>query len=183
MSEPTLDYLEKEQRIIQKLHDTNYALFDGDKDDAFDTLDSAFRAFPDYVNIVVQEQTMMPIWRARLEPEEFREHVTEIDRRRKNTHDVAIDSVNMMNRFSKALGLEPFAEVNTNDRHAVAEFVGQYVNQVYNHGIGGFDEAVKQAQRSGYARSRQDRLREIDAALDAQGISTEVTDDHDDYQP
>lgn len=177
-----MTYLEKEQAILSKLQAENYASFDGDKEEAFDFLGARLDAFPAYVNAVVRMETMMPIWRARYDTQEFQDSVQRIDTERKHAHDAAIASVNILNRMSKSLGLEPFAEVDTNDRHAVAEMVGNYVNEVYNHGIGGFDQAVKDKQRDNsrtYDTSHADRLRDLDRELASRGLDgaeTEVED-------
>lgn len=138
-----MTFLEKQNNLIQKLHDTNYELFDGDKDEALDTIESELTTFPEYANIVIREQIMMPIWRERCDPEEFRENVKNIDTRRRDAHENAITGVNVLNRLSAKLGLEPFADIDTTDRHAVANMVGKYTNELYNNGTGGsFDEAV-----------------------------------------
>lgn len=51
------------------------------------------------------------------------------------------------------LGLEPFADIDTSDRYEVAEFVGDFVNDLYNHGIRGkkgqsFDTATYGKQKT-----------------------------------
>lgn len=154
-----MTFLEKQNAIIQKLHDTNYELFDGDKDEALDTLETELTAFPEYANVVIREQIMVPIWRERCEPEEFRENVQNMDTRRRDAHDNAITSVNVLNRISSKLGLEPFADIDTNDRHAVAEMVGQYTNELYNNGIGGsFDDAVYDKKQEYDTKKVSERL-------------------------
>lgn len=169
-----MTYLEKEQAILAKLQSQNYAFFDGDKEEAFDFLGARLQAFPDYVNTVVRMETMMPIWRARFDAPEYQEHVQRIDTERKHCHDAAIASVDILNRVSNNLGLEPFAQVNTKDRHAVAEFVGAYVNEVYLHGInGGFDQAVYEMQKIPAEKTKPayDRLKELDRELEKRGLN------------
>ena len=119
------NYIEKEKAIIAKLAESKYELFDGDRDEALDFVASNLSKFTDYTNVVIREQVMQPIWRIRCEREDFIAN-----------HNAAIDAVNILNRTSKMLGLPPFAEVDTNNRYAVADFCGTYVNQVYNQGIG-----------------------------------------------
>lgn len=164
-----MDFLQKEEALIKKLNDTNYAFFDSDKDDGLDFITSRLMSFPNYSNIVTQEQIMMPIWRNRFEGQDLRDKIQDIDTRRRSAHENAISSVNALNRLSKNLGLEPFAEIDTTDRHEVAKFVGQYVNEVYNRGIGNdqpdpFYEATKQAPREGYNQKNiKDRMQKLDA--------------------
>ena len=77
-----------------------------------------------------------PILYKTLERDELQAEVTRIDKARRAAQNNAIASLSMLNRLCRALELEPFADVDTGDRHAVAEFVGEYVRQLYAHGIG-----------------------------------------------
>lgn len=138
-----MSFLEKQNELLLKLHDTNYEMFDGDKEEALDFISESLSAFPNYANIVVKEQVMLPIWKHRCEPNEYRENVQMLDKQRRNAHDCAIDSMNMLNRLGDNLGLEPMFDIDTEDRHAVADAVGKYICEVYNDGIGKtFDDAV-----------------------------------------
>lgn len=131
-----MTFLEKENQLIQKLKETNYDMFDGDSDAALDFVGDKLEKFPNYANIVIRQQIMLPIWKVRYEGEEFRDKVKDIDVSRRYAHESAISSVTILNRFSKKLGLEPFADIDTTDRYAVADFIGQYIGEVYNQGIG-----------------------------------------------
>ena len=137
-----MTYVEKEDAILAKLEETGYAMFDGDKDDALGFIEGRFGNFVDYANAVIRQQYMQPILYAKYEGQDLRDRVEELDRRRKSCHDCAIDGINMLNRFSKALGLEPFSDVDTSDRHAVADFVGDYVGELYGTGAKGMDAAT-----------------------------------------
>lgn len=158
-----MSYLEKEQNIIKKLQETNYEMFDGDKDEALDFVGSHLEKFPNYVNIVIREQIMTPIWKQRFDGEILRNHIQDIDQQRKIAHDSAISSINILNRLSKNLGLEPFADIDTTDRHTVANFVGQYVNELYNNGIGNtMDDAVLNKTMEYNHKEPSKRLQELD---------------------
>lgn len=128
--------MDKVGKIMQKMAETNYDMFEGDKDEAMEFLADKLEAFPRYANVVIRQQIMMPIWQQRFEGQEFRDKVQEIDATRRFAHESAISTCNILNRMSKSFGLEPFADIDTGDRHAVAEFVGKSVNEVYNDGIG-----------------------------------------------
>lgn len=169
MAEQKKTYLQKQAALIDKMRGS-----DGKLDDmSYSFLTKAFEAFPDYANVVVRQQAMIPIWNARYEGQELRELVSDIDRQRHNYHEAAIASANMLNRMCKNNGLEPFFEGDITRRDHVADFVGDYVNEVYNHGIGktdeqgrelkGMERAVYQ-QRSEFDRSVPGkRLREVNA--------------------
>ena len=131
-------YLEKEVAMIQEMERTNYANVGGEgkKDDVLSFMGMQFDNFISYANTVITQQVMTPIWKARYDGEEFRSKISDIDRTRRMEHDAAIGGVNILNRMCEKLGLEPFADIDTNDRYAVADFIGTYVNEVYNKGIG-----------------------------------------------
>lgn len=169
MSEQKKTYLQKQAALIDKMRGS-----DGKLDDmSCSFLTKAFTAFPDYANVVVRQQTMIPIWNARFDGQELRERVSEIDRQRHNAHEAAIASVNILNRMCQKNGLEPFFEGNIADRYEVADFVGDYVNEVYNHGIGktddrgrelkGMERAVHQRQKEFDTSVPGKRLREVNA--------------------
>lgn len=130
------DYIARERALIQKLHDTGYAVFDGDKNEAVDFISSNVSRFTNYVNVVVKEQYMGPLWRVQCEQQDYIANMQNIDRERKICHDAAISSVNILNRMSENLGIGKFADIDTSDRRVVADFCGTYVNQVFNKGIG-----------------------------------------------
>lgn len=131
--------MQRANNILKKLKETNYDMFDGDKEEAIEFVSDNLEAFPKYANVVIREQIMMPIWSARYEGQEFRDKVQDIDASRRYAHEGAITACNVLNRLSKNLGLETFADIDTSDRHAVAEFVGRAVNELYNDGIGNSD--------------------------------------------
>lgn len=169
MANEKKSYLEKQRDLIEKMRGS-----DGKLDEMSEGfLTRAFTTFPDYANVVIRQQAMIPIWQARYDGQELRDRISEIDTTRRNMHEAAIASANMLNRMCAKNGLEPFFEGDTNDRHAVADFVGDYVNEVYNHGIGktdgqgreltGMERAVHQ-RRENYDRSVPGkRLREVNA--------------------
>lgn len=171
--------IEREKALLKKLHDTNYEFFDNDKEDALRFIEDKLSSFVKYSNIVIKEQIMTPIWRDRLEGQDYRDAITNIDRQRRITHDSCIGSVNQLNRMSAALGLEPFADIDTSDRYQVAEFIGQFVNEVYNKGIGNeqkgqaFDKATyvdmdAPKRRMEYdEKYMQEQMAQLDRTFDA----------------
>lgn len=131
-----MSYLEKEIEILQTLKSRNYDAFHGNKDRALDFVSKKIRSFPEYMDVVIRQQTMMPIWRLKYDGPEFRERCQDIDNSRRLTHDNAIASINGLNRLCDKLGLEPFSTVDTKDRYAVADMIAGYVNEVYQAGQG-----------------------------------------------
>lgn len=162
-----MNYIEKETEMIKKLKESNYALFDGDKDDALDFIGDKLDAFPKYANVVINQQITTPLIYNHYDGEELREKIQDLDSKRHWAHEGAIDSLNQLNRLSKDLGLEPFADVDTSDRYKVADFVGQYVSQVYDLGQGKtLDDATYQ-KRTQYDTTNAKRLAELDAKFES----------------
>ena len=136
-------YIEKEKDMLQKMHDTDWEVFDGDKDDALEFMSRQLMTFPDYVNCVIKEQVLMPIYSYKYEGQDYRDAVQSLDRGRRISHDAAISSVNILNRFSERLGLGKFADVDTSNRYAVADFCGAFTLETFDKGIGKtMDEAA-----------------------------------------
>lgn len=169
-----MDFLQKQEGILKRLKETDYKLFDGDKEDAMDFLGERLEAFPKYANVVVREQIMLPIWRNRFEGQDLRDKIMDIDKSRKIAHDNAISSVNILNRTCRALDLPPFVDIDTSDRYAVADFVGEYVSQVYNHGIGKtMDDATLNKTQEYDTGKIQESIKETEAKLS--GIAESAT--------
>lgn len=165
-------YMEKQKNLLAKLQEANYAPYEGDKDEALNHIGQMLTGFTDYVNVVIREQVMTPIWRQRCEPEELKDNIEAIDRQRRITHDACIANVNVLNRISGMVGLPPFADIDTSDRYAVADFIGDYVNEVFNGGIhGGMDAAVKDRHQDYDRKAVTDRVKDFEASMAARGLS------------
>ena len=144
-----MSYIDKEKAIIAKLKSTDFEMFDGDAEDAYESIGTALDSFTNYANTVIHQQHMLPIYYARFEGQDLRDKIMSDDSRRKIAHDNAIAYVGFMNRLSDRLGLEPFADVDTNDRHEVARFIGDFVNETYNNGIsGGMKKTIRKDFRT-----------------------------------
>lgn len=173
-----LTFQDKTSAILRRLKETNYDMFDGDKDEAMDTIGSSLMSMPDYVNTVVRMEVMQPIWRQRCSQEEYVDNVQRVDRQRKHAHDAVIANVNILNRMSANLGLQPFADIDTSDRHAVANLAGEYVNEIYNNGIsGGIDSAVKDRHQDYPRQETSDRTAMLERMLAARGLDNNEDDD------
>ena len=129
-----MQFNQKTQNILNKLEETKFAMFGGDKQKATRFLERTLSAFPEYANTVIREQIMVPLWKQRCDTEEFKENVKNIDTHRHYAHESAISSFNMLNRMSQKLELPPFTEIDTKDRHAVADEVGKFIAEYYATG-------------------------------------------------
>lgn len=129
-----MNYLAKEEELINAMRADDFDLFDGNKEDAYDTLAHALESFVTYANTVIRMTVMIPIWRNRFEGSDLRDKIQGIDAARRANHEAAISSIAMLNRIMKAHGLEPFAEIDVTDRYQVADFVGAFISEIYEDG-------------------------------------------------
>lgn len=127
-------FIEKQMELMSAMKQSNYELFDNDAEDAYDTLERIFSAFVEYANCVIRMQVMIPIWRNRYDGEELRDKVQDIDQARHVYHESAISSLKQLNRLCSIYGLSPYADIDTSDRYAVADFVGTWVSEIYEDG-------------------------------------------------
>ena len=90
--------------------------------------------FPEYVMAVARYDNTVSLAYATMSGEDIRYRVTSADRSRKMAHDCAIDSVNILNRAFAKAGLPPFADIDTTDRSAVADFAGRFTIEAFDGG-------------------------------------------------
>lgn len=131
--------LERERNLITAMKNQHFQpFFEGDVDDAYETLDHAFKSLIEYQNSVIHECVMQPIINFRYEgdPQAIQEARMKFDRTRRINHDAAIASVNMLNRICDKYGVEPIAPIDTKDRYAVADFIGEFCAELYETGQG-----------------------------------------------
>ncbi len=157
-----IDFITKEKALLGAMKADNFAIFDGNPNEALDFISSALQRFPDYANIVIREQQLVPLWQATCEPEVLKDRVMGIDRDRRMKHNCAIDAFNQLNRLSEAMGLDKFCDIDTSDRYAVADAVGMYVSQVYDKGIGKtMDEATLDKTQEYVSSKHMSELKQI----------------------
>ena len=159
-----MTFQDKTQMILDKLKETNYEIFKGDKDATYKFMERTLSAFPEYANTIIREQIMTPIWRNTCDTNEYQENVQAIDTRRKNAHDCAITSFNMLNRICKKYDLPAYTTVDTSDRHAVADEVGKFIAEYYATGTNTTMYDITKDRTTDYDR-KQLRIQEIERRL------------------
>lgn len=127
-------FMVKQLELMSAMKQSGYELFDHDADDTYDTLERIFSAFVEYANCVIRMQVMIPIWRSRYDGEELRDKVQDIDQARHVYHESAISSLKQLNRLCSMYGLPLYADIDTSDRYAVADFVGTWISEIYEDG-------------------------------------------------
>lgn len=110
--------------------------------------------FPEYVQAVVRYDNGVSLAYATMEGEDLRDKVQNLDRGRRMAHDCAISAVNILNRAFGRAGLEPFADIDTSDRHAVADFAGRFTIEAFDRQVYGEDHAMDRAVQNAKAGSK-----------------------------
>lgn len=129
------------EKFVSRLVATNYAIYDGEKEDCLEDIERAFDSLLAYANHVIGQQYQFPMWRIRYEGEEFREKVSASDSERRNHHLGACASVNMLNRLFVAAGVKELfpgivAGEDREGRRQAAIAIGTFCLELYCEGIG-----------------------------------------------
>lgn len=112
-----------------------------------------FSYFTGYVNAVIDYVIKGEMLRASgASFDQLRDGLERLDVTRKMCHDGAITAVNTINRLCDMFGVERLTDVDTTDRYAVADFVGNFVLEIYKGEIDGkgMDQAVAEANGKPY---------------------------------
>lgn len=113
--------LEKQQAICDRLKETDYAAFGGDKETALREVFNGFSSIIKYVIGTALTKEKLIVERAA-----GVDAAEDADREEQDEYRKLTDSINMLNGLSKELGLEPFADIDTSDPDAVHRFAGEY---------------------------------------------------------
>ena len=103
---------------------------------ALQVIQRSMNALGEYVNSVYSMEYKMEILRFRLEPEDFRDAVMEMDRARRNAHEAAIDACRILNRICEQAGIENFYTGNLAERLEVADFCLEVVSALFEDRVG-----------------------------------------------
>lgn len=102
--------------------------------DDMEFIEDRMKTFTDYVSHVTWMETR--IQRLTIEGvrgDEWRDAVQSLDSSRRSKHEVAMGSINQLNRLSKIMGLEPFYDgpVDHEHRNQIGDVIGQIVNEYF----------------------------------------------------
>lgn len=118
-----------------------------------DAVEMQVNYFTGYVNAVIDYVIKGEIVRhSGASFDQVRAELEKLDVNRKIAHDGAISAVTTINRLCNMYSVEYLTDVNTSDRHAVADFVGNFVLELYKGETNGkgMDQAVKDAKGRHY---------------------------------
>lgn len=156
-------------QLISKLVETDFAAYDGERDEVLEDLEKSFDSMLGYANHVIMQQYQFPIWNARFEGEQFREKVSESDRTRRNFHLGACAHINMVNRLCVKIGVEELfpglvASEDREGRRQAAVAIGTFICDLYHDGIGAenpdraFDNATMNRNGETYDPEKTHRM-------------------------
>lgn len=94
-------------------------------------LERTLKLMGDYVAAVNNMENAVAVARFCMEPQEYRDHVQELDRSRRITHDALIARITATNRVCDAAGCEKLYSGDISDRTAIADFSFEVVREVF----------------------------------------------------
>ena len=104
-----------------------------DAKDDLAALDEAMTSFREYVNKVDAGEQQIKLAAVRFEGEEYREMITQYDRRRHNQHEDAIINCRLVNRLAQLYGASPLFLGDDKDRLQVADFCLSTVVELFDN--------------------------------------------------
>lgn len=118
-------YKERVAKLMGAVKDDSYML---------DFIEDSMNKFTDYMGHVAWMETRMQ--RLRIEEvkgQEYRDAVQAMDAQRRSKHNVAMDTINQLNRLSVSKGLEPFYDgpIDHDHRTEIGDAVGNIVNEYF----------------------------------------------------
>lgn len=135
-----VNYHERFKNLIISMEHQNFIpFFEGDKEEGYEFLEDNFKSFDRYFEHVKYEVRSSPIWYARYEGQELIDKIQHEDKKRRAYHNSACASLKIFNRLCKAYEVEEICQIEENlepdeERRLVADFIGQYMNQLYSIG-------------------------------------------------
>lgn len=92
------------------------------RDKALSVFEATINSMGDYINCVLYMETGLQVARFRLEGQELRDRIMELDQRRRLAHDAMLGRVSALNRICGMVGCEPFFAGDVADRYKVADY-------------------------------------------------------------
>ena len=112
---------------------TNLAKIYADDVEVLEIIEDTVNVYGDYVAYVYKMESLRPILKIRLEAEEYKNIIEEMDEKRTRIHNAAIASTKTINRLCEFNELPLFFQGNIEDRVEVAEFIRDVVVNVFEN--------------------------------------------------
>ena len=112
---------------------TNLAKMYADDVEILEIIEDTIDVYGNYVAYVYKMESLRLILKIRLEAEEYKNIIEEMDEKRTRIHNAAIAATKVINRLCESNDLSLFFEGNIDDRVAVAEFMRDVVTNVFEN--------------------------------------------------
>lgn len=118
-------YREKFDTLVAALKDRS------DAEDFLDDIHSCITSCGAYIEAVNSMESVITVMRFRLEPDEYREKLSEVDKRRRSMHNGLIANVTILDRICRMAEQPPIYGGDYEDRLAIAEFAMDVTAEMY----------------------------------------------------
>ncbi|CBH21391.1 conserved protein of unknown function [Acetoanaerobium sticklandii] len=112
---------------------TNLAKIYADDVDVLEIIEDTIDSYGNYVTYVYKMESLRSILKIKLEAEEYKDTVEEMDKTRTKIHNSAIASTKIINRMCESSEIPLFFQGNIEDRVEVAEFIRDIVVNVFQN--------------------------------------------------
>lgn len=122
-------FIEKEKRILTRLRETDYTLFNHDKYDALNYVKSCLLTIAHYRTTSVKSEIAVKTNKG---SKQIIETVLE------NKNKALIDAtkcIKSLNKLCKQLDIEPFIMIDTKDTASVENAIGKFADELFQNGI------------------------------------------------
>ena len=110
---------------------TNLTKIYADDVEILEIIEDTIDVYGNYVAYVYKMESLRPILKIRLEAEEYKNIIEEMDEKRTRIHNAAIASTKTINRLCEFNELPLFFQGNIEDRVEVAEFIRDVVVNIF----------------------------------------------------
>lgn len=118
---------EKFTELTNKIKESNseYALND------IKNVEEYIQECGNYIKRVNDMEAALTVARYRMEPEDYREYIVELDKKRKVAHDSLIASTRLLNKLCNLYGVEPIYS-GSDSRIEIADLAKAVVDEMYD---------------------------------------------------
>lgn len=88
-----------------------------------------------YIQSVIEHESQKNTGRYILDPDEYRQHIADLDKSRSTRHNSLIASVAVVNRLCTKSGFDPIYKGNPEDRVAIGDFAFELVAGIFSNRI------------------------------------------------
>lgn len=114
-------YIEKQNQILERLKETDYAIFNHRKNKALDTVAKHFLAVAGYMGARTKDgiHSMVKDGKAA--------------EGQSGAYADAVDSIRALNQIAAQLNLPPFADIDLQNQSQVESCIGEYAKELYDN--------------------------------------------------